>query len=101
MRAPARLGTAGDGAGDRRDRSYGPAAEGMRRTMQLVRMVRSAVVSPELLVPQTQPSGPPKLQLNPMALTPTSTATYDGTGFVNSGMLAPRARPETRRRRLR
>jgi plastocyanin len=43
---------------------------------------------PEFFVPQAQPSGPPKLLLSAVALTPTTTTTYDGTGFVNSGLLA-------------
>jgi plastocyanin len=42
---------------------------------------------PELIVPQPQPGGAPKLVLNPLVLTPTSTSTYDGTGWVNSGLL--------------
>jgi plastocyanin len=43
---------------------------------------------PEFFVPQTESGGPPKLLLNAVALTPTSTTTYDGTGFINSGLLA-------------
>jgi plastocyanin len=42
---------------------------------------------PEFFIPQAQASAPPKLLINAVALTPTSTTTYDGTGFVNSGLL--------------
>jgi plastocyanin len=43
---------------------------------------------PEFFGFQAQPSGPPKILLNGVALTPTSRTTYDGTGWVNSGLLA-------------
>ncbi|HXN09018.1 MAG TPA: plastocyanin/azurin family copper-binding protein [Candidatus Acidoferrales bacterium] len=42
---------------------------------------------PEFFIPQAQAGAPPKLLINAVALTPTSTTTYDGTGFVNSGLL--------------
>jgi plastocyanin len=46
------------------------------------------------VVPEPQSSGPPKLLLNPKALVPTSTTQYDGTGYVNSGMLFPPGNPK-------
>ncbi|HWC73393.1 MAG TPA: plastocyanin/azurin family copper-binding protein, partial [Gemmatimonadales bacterium] len=48
---------------------------------------------PQFVVPEAQPGGPPKLLLNPRALTPTTTTQYDGTGYVNSGMLFPPGNP--------
>lgn len=48
---------------------------------------------PVLVIPQTQAGGPPKLLLNPAALTPTRAKAYDGTGFVNSGLLSPPGTP--------
>lgn len=42
---------------------------------------------PEFFVPQPRSGGPAKLLINPIALTPTATTTYDGTGWVNSGLL--------------
>src|SRR4029077_4362264 len=48
---------------------------------------------PPFVVPQPQSSGPPKLLLNPRALVPTTSAQYDGTGYVNSGMLFPPGNP--------
>ena len=48
---------------------------------------------PQFVVPEPQPSGPPKMLLNPKALTPTTTTQYDGTGYVNSGMLFPPGNP--------
>ena len=44
---------------------------------------------PRFAVPEPQSSGAPKLLLNPKALTPTSATRYDGTGYVNSGVLYP------------
>ena len=41
------------------------------------------------IVPEPQPNGPPKLVLNAAVLTPTTRTTYDGTGYVNSGLLFP------------
>ena len=48
---------------------------------------------PEFVVPEPQSSGPPRLLLNPKALVPTTTTQYDGTGYVNSGMLFPPGNP--------
>ena len=50
---------------------------------------------PQFVVPEPQSSGggPPKLLLNPRALAPTTTTQYDGTGYVNSGMLFPPGNP--------
>jgi len=48
---------------------------------------------PAFVVPEAQASGPPKLLLNPRALTPTTTTQYDGTGYVNSGMIFPPGNP--------
>lgn len=53
----------------------------------------SGAAVPEFFIPQPQPSGPPKLLLNGVALTPTSRTTYDGTGWVNSGLLAAPGSP--------
>jgi plastocyanin len=44
---------------------------------------------PEFVVPEPQQSGPPKVLLNPKAVTPTAVSRYDGGGYVNSGMLFP------------
>ena len=44
---------------------------------------------PRFAVPEPQSSGAPKVLLNPKALTPTNTTRYDGTGYVNSGLLFP------------
>jgi plastocyanin len=44
---------------------------------------------PQFAVPEQQPSGAPKVLLNPKAMTPTNTTRYDGTGYVNSGLLFP------------
>jgi plastocyanin len=48
---------------------------------------------PQFAVPEPQSSGPPKVLLNPTALVPTTTTQYDGTGYVNSGMLFPPGNP--------
>lgn len=48
---------------------------------------------PQFAVPEPQPSGPPKLLINPKAAAPTTTTQYDGTGYVNSGMLFPPGNP--------
>ena len=48
---------------------------------------------PALIIPQPQAGGPPKLLLNPAALTPTTSKTYNGTGYVNSGLLSPPGAP--------
>lgn len=44
---------------------------------------------PDFVIPVPQPQGPPKFLLNPKAAVPTKTRTYDGTGYVNSGILFP------------
>jgi plastocyanin len=49
--------------------------------------------TPEFVIVEPQSSGPPKVQLNPKALTPTGSTRYDGTGYVNSGMLFPPGNP--------
>jgi len=48
---------------------------------------------PQFAVPEPQPSGAPKVLLNPKALTPTTVTQYDGTGWVNSGLLFPPGNP--------
>lgn len=48
---------------------------------------------PMLIVPEPQAGGPPKLLLNAAALTPTTAKTYNGTGYVNSGLLYPVGTP--------
>jgi plastocyanin len=48
---------------------------------------------PQFITPQAQPGGPPKILLGALALTPTSTSTYGGTGWVNSGLLASPGAP--------
>lgn len=45
---------------------------------------------PDVVVPQPQAGGPPRLQLNPIVLAPSGAATgWDGTGYLNSGFLQP------------
>jgi plastocyanin len=45
---------------------------------------------PEVVVPQPQPAGPPKLALNPMILAPAGKASdWDGGSYLNSGFIAP------------
>jgi len=48
---------------------------------------------PQFAVAEPQSGGPPRLLLNPKALTPTTATQYDGTGYVNSGMLFPPGNP--------
>lgn len=48
---------------------------------------------PEFVVPEPQATGPPKVLLNPKAITPTGINHYDGAGYVNSGMLFPPGNP--------
>lgn len=48
---------------------------------------------PQFIIPQPQQQGPPKLLINPKVLTPTQVKTYDGMGFVNSGILFPAGSP--------
>ena len=45
----------------------------------------------ELVQPQAQ--GPPKVLVNPLAAAPTGQRNYDGTGYVNSGILYPPMAP--------
>jgi plastocyanin len=45
---------------------------------------------PDVVLPQPQPAGPPKLQLNPVMLAPAGNATkWDGGSYLNSGFLQP------------
>jgi len=48
---------------------------------------------PEFVLPQPQPQGLPKLLLNPKVVAPTPQKAYDGTGYVNSGILFPAGAP--------
>jgi plastocyanin len=48
---------------------------------------------PQFITAQPQPGGPPKIVLSTTALTPTSTKTYDGTGWINSGLLGAPGAP--------
>jgi len=48
---------------------------------------------PQFTVPEPQPGGGVKVLLNPKALTPTTATQYDGTGYVNSGLLFPPGNP--------
>jgi len=48
---------------------------------------------PQFITPRAQASGPPKLVLSNAALMPTSIKTYDGTGWINSGLLAAPGAP--------
>ncbi|GAC1431572.1 MAG: hypothetical protein NVSMB65_05050 [Chloroflexota bacterium] len=41
----------------------------------------------QFVVPVPQRAGPPLLALNPQMVTPTGQKTYNGTGFVNSGLI--------------
>jgi plastocyanin len=46
--------------------------------------------APEVVVPQPQPNGPPRLQLNPTVLAPAGDPTdFEGGSFLNSGFLQP------------
>jgi plastocyanin len=47
-----------------------------------------AQLAKKTILTEPQESGPPQLVLNPQAALPTRVATYDGTGFANSGLLA-------------
>jgi plastocyanin len=53
----------------------------------------SGATLPQFITPQAQPGGPPKIVLSSTALTPTPTKTYDGTGWINSGLLAAPGAP--------
>ena len=44
---------------------------------------------PAFILPEPQPQGPPKLLMNPQVAAPTPLRTFDGTGYVNSGILFP------------
>ncbi len=48
---------------------------------------------PAFAIFQPQPQGPPKVLWNPRVISRTQTSTYDGTGFVNSGLLYPPGEP--------
>lgn len=48
---------------------------------------------PEFVLVQPQAQGPPKFQVNPKAAAPTPHKAYDGTGYVNSGILFPAGTP--------
>jgi plastocyanin len=48
---------------------------------------------PQFITPQPQPGGLPKILLSGTALTPTSAKTYDGNGWINSGLLAAPGAP--------
>ncbi len=48
---------------------------------------------PDFLIVEPQKQGPPKLLLNPKAAGPTQAKTYEGTGYVNSGILFPPGAP--------
>lgn len=48
---------------------------------------------PEFVFVQPQAQGPPRFQINPVAAAPTPHKNYDGTGFVNSGILFPAGTP--------
>jgi len=62
----------------------------MRDTFELHTVTfTSGEKPPPFVVPEPQSSGAPKMLLNPKALTPTNTTQYDGTGYVNSGLLFP------------
>ncbi|MBV9325238.1 MAG: hypothetical protein JO352_15790 [Chloroflexi bacterium] len=46
--------------------------------------------APDVVVPQPQPNGPPKLQLNPQMLAPAgNNMKWDGGTYLNSGFLQP------------
>lgn len=48
---------------------------------------------PDFFTPTTQPGGSPKILLNTVALTPTPATEYDGTGWINSGLLGAPGAP--------
>jgi plastocyanin len=53
----------------------------------------SGAKAPEFVVVEPQKGGPPKLLMNPKAAAPTPNKTYDGKGYVNSGLLFPPGAP--------
>jgi plastocyanin len=48
---------------------------------------------PQFITAQPQPGGPPKIVLATAALTPTPATSYDGTGWINSGLLGAPGAP--------
>ena len=50
--------------------------------------------APALVLPEPQPQGPPLLVINPVVLAPSSSATYSGTGYANTGLLFGQMDPE-------
>lgn len=48
---------------------------------------------PDFIIFEPQGQGPPKLQMNAKAAAPTTTKTYAGAGYVNSGILFPPGLP--------
>jgi plastocyanin len=52
-----------------------------------VTFVSSDAKEPELVLPEPQKAGPPKLVLNPEAIGPVGTATYSGKSLFNSGIM--------------
>lgn len=53
---------------------------------------------PDFVLVQPQPNGPPKLLVNPKAVDVTPQKTYDGKGYVNSGLLYSTSIPGNVRR---
>ena len=53
---------------------------------------------PDFVLVQPQPKGPPRLMLNPKAVAVTPQQTYDGRGYVNSGLLFSTSTPGNVRR---
>jgi plastocyanin len=53
----------------------------------------SGAKPPEHIIVEPQQQGPPKLMVNPKSATPAGGKAYDGTGFVNSGILFPPGLP--------
>ena len=52
-----------------------------------VTFVSSDAKEPDLVLPEPQTAGPPKLVLNPEAIGPVGAAVYSGKGLFNSGIL--------------
>jgi plastocyanin len=48
---------------------------------------------PQFITAQSQPGGMPKIVLSTAALTPTPATSYDGTGWINSGLLGAPGAP--------
>ena len=53
----------------------------------------SGAAAPALIQPEPQPSGPPLLVFNPIAVLPSGGTTYKGTGYLNSGVLSGQMDP--------